>query len=87
MAGLIAGDVAGAIVSFFRKVVDLIVEAIRWIKQGIIKLYHILRDGLREAIRYEREIAKESVRFLSRHEDLAFGVLFAILFDTMGVNS
>ena len=86
MAGLIFGNVAGAIVSFIRKLISLLVEAIRWIKQAIIKLYHIIRDGLREAVKYERTLAKETIRFLSKHDDIAFGVLFAILFDVLGVN-
>lgn len=87
MAGVVFGDVANAIVSFFRKVVNIIIDAIKWLKQAILKLYDIMKTGMREAIKYERTLARETIRFLSRHEDLALGITFAILFDVMGVNS
>ncbi len=86
MAGVIFGDVAGAIVRFFHMVEDFIVDAIRWIKDAIMRLYGVLERGMRTAISYERTVVRETIRFLSRHDDLTFGLIFAILFDVMGVN-
>lgn len=87
MAGLIFGNIAGAIVSSIHTMIHYIVEAIKWIKQGILKLIHWTGRGIREAINYEKTIVRESIRFLSRNDDIAFGLAFAILFDVLGVNS
>ncbi len=86
MAGLVFGDIADAIVRFLHYVEQFIVDIIRWLKQAILKLYDALKGGMREAIKYEREVVKEMIRFFSRHDDLAFGLLFAVLFDVLGVN-
>ncbi len=86
MAGAILGDIAGAVVRFFHLVEDFIVDAIRWLKDAIMKLYGALERGMRTAVGYERTVVREAIRFFSRHEDLAFGLVFAILFDAMGVN-
>ncbi len=86
MAGIIFGDVAGAVVRFLHLVEEFIVDAIRWIKDAIIKLYGALERGMRTAVSYERTVVREAIRFFSRHDDLTFGLIFAILFDAMGVN-
>ena len=87
MAGILLGNVAGAVVSFFRTVVNLIVDAIRWIKQAILKLVPVVVNGIREAVKYERTIVREVIRFMSRHESVAWGLTFAVLFDVLGVNA
>ena len=86
MAGLILGDISGAVVDFFKEVADYIKEAVKWIKQAILKLYDIVRSGIKEAVAYEKDVVKEAIRSLGRNDSLLFGVAFAILFDTLGVN-
>jgi hypothetical protein len=86
MAGAIFGDIAGAVVHFLHIVEQFVVDALHWIKDAIMKLYGALERGMRTAVSYEKTLAREAIRFFSAHDDLAFGLVFAVLFDVMGVN-
>jgi len=86
MAGLVFGDIAGAIESFFMKIIHYIVEGLRWIKQALIKVMHAIERGISNAVNYEKEVVKEAIRGISRHDDLMMGVAFALIFDFLGVN-
>ena len=86
MAGLVLGNVAGAIESFFMKIIHYIVEGLKWLKQALIKLMHAIEKGITNAVNYEKAVVTEVIRGISRHDDLMMGVAFALIFDFLGVN-
>jgi len=86
MAGLVFGNVAGALESFFFKIIHYIVEGLRWIKQALIKVMHAIEKGITNAVNYEKTVVREAIRGISRHDDLMMGIAFALIFDFLGVN-
>lgn len=84
--GSSAGGIMQAIVQFLRMIEHAVIVAFRWLKQAIFKIFDTVRSGIKTAVTYEMNITKELIRFLSRHEDLAWGLGFAVLFDFLNVN-
>ncbi|MEM0071229.1 MAG: hypothetical protein QW743_08590 [Candidatus Methanomethylicia archaeon] len=86
MAGLIFGDIAGALSRFFGEVETIVIDAIKWLKQAILKLFDLIKSGLRQTVSYEKTLVRESFRVMSRHPQLLYGVTFALLFDYLDAN-
>jgi len=86
MAGILLGNIAGAIVDFIRMIKNTIIEGLKWLKQAIIVSLHAIEKGLTQAVSYEKTIAREAIRGILRNEELTYGILFALVFDFLGVN-
>ena len=86
MAGLVFGDISGAIVSGLRKLISEITIALKWIKQAILKAFHYISQGIKESVRYEKALTTTLLNNLSRDERTRNGVMFALLFDFLNIN-